>query len=266
MCGGAKMSGVAPLFGRDYADVYDALYRNKNYESEVDLIERALARHGLRGARHLLDLGCGTGNHALPLARRGHTVVGVDRSPGMLTRARAKAASEDPLSPVVFHLADIRELVLGSRFEAVLMMFTVLGYQFEDADLMAALAAVRRHIEPNGLFIFDVWNGRAVLADRPGERCVSVADGPISITRNSTSELDIPRHLCRVRFDLERRHADGRIEKWQEEHVMRYYFEQELKTALHQSQLGLLSFRRFPDDTEPADELAWNVMGVAQAL
>jgi SAM-dependent methyltransferase len=259
------MPGVTQPFGRDYADVYDVLYRNKDYEGEVDLVERVLARHDLGGAKRLLDLGCGTGNHALPLARRGHTVVGVDRSPGLLTRARAKAAIENLESSVIFHLADIRELDLGQRFEAVLMMFTVLGYQFEDADLTAALAAVRRHLEPDGLFIFDVWNGRAVLADRPGERSVNVADGSASITRKSSSELDISRHLCRVWFDLERRHADGRNEKWREEHVMRYYFEQDLKTALHQSQLDLVSLRRFPDDTAPADELAWNVIGVARA-
>jgi SAM-dependent methyltransferase len=259
------MSGVSKPFGQDYADAYDALYRNKDYEGEVDLIERVLTRHGLGGTRRLLDLGCGTGNHALPLARRGHTVVGVDRSPGMLTRARAKAATEYLVTPAEFHLADIRQLDLGQRFEAALMMFTVLGYQFEDADLMAALAAVRRHLEPNGLFIFDVWNGRAVLADRPGERCVGVADGPVSITRKTRAELDIPRHVCRVWFDLERRNADGNVEKWQEEHVMRYYFEQDLKAALHQSQLDLVSLRRFPDDTAPADELAWNVIGVARA-
>jgi SAM-dependent methyltransferase len=260
------MPGVSEPFGRDYADAYDALYRNKDYEGEVDLIERVLTRHGLGGARRLLDLGCGTGNHALPLARRGYTVVGVDRSPGMLTRAREKAASRNLEHSMVFHLADIRELDLGQRFEAVLMMFTVLGYQFEDADLMAALAVVRRHLEPGGLFIFDVWNGRAVLADRPGERCVKVADGPVSITRKTRAELDIPRHVCRVWFDLERRDADGNNETWQEEHVMRYYFEQDLKAALHQSQLDLVSLRRFPDDTAPADELAWNVIGVARAL
>ena len=87
------MSGVSDMFGRDYADVYDAIYRDKNYEGEVDLIERILARHGLQGARHLLDLGCGTGNHALPLARRGHTVVGVDRSPPMLAQSPREGVS-----------------------------------------------------------------------------------------------------------------------------------------------------------------------------
>ena len=61
------------------------------------------------------------------------------------------------------------------------MMFTVLGYQLEDIDLMAALATVRRHLDPGGLFIFDVWNGPAVLAVRPGERRVSVTEGSTAL-------------------------------------------------------------------------------------
>src|ERR1700689_148734 len=127
LCGGTEVSGMTEVFGRDYADAYDVIYRNKNYEGEVDLIERVLVRHGLGGPRRLLDLGCGTGNHVLPLAQRGHAVIGVDRSSGMLARARAKALAQNFASPLVFHLADIRELDLGQHFEAVLMMFTVLG-------------------------------------------------------------------------------------------------------------------------------------------
>ena len=253
------------MFGPDYADAYDAIYRSKNYEAEVDLIERVLARHGLAGPRRLLDLGCGTGNHALPLARRGHSVVGVDRSPPMLAQARAKASAARPSCSVDFEESDIRELDLGRRFDAVLMMFTVLGYQTEDADLMAALATVRRHLEPGGLFIFDVWYGPAVLADRPGEREVSVSDGSSRITRKTGVMLEIPRHLCHVRFDLERVGAEGRSGQWQEVHVVRYYFPEELKSALGQNQLSLLDLRSFSDDEAPADERAWNVIGVTRA-
>ena len=250
-------------FGRNYADAYDAIYRSKDYTGEVDLIERILVRHGFNGPRRLLDLGCGTGNHALPLSERGHTVVGIDRSPAMLGQAGAKAAGAR-VGSVEFHEGDIRKLDLGRRFDAVLMMFTVLGYQLEDVDLMAALATVRRHLEPGGLFIFDVWHGPAVLADRPGERQVSVAEGSTHITRKTRASLDIPRCLCRVCFDFERVDAHGRVEQWQEEHVVRYYFAQELESALAQNQLELLHLRSFPDDEAPADERAWNVIGAAR--
>lgn len=64
------------LFGSDYANCYDALYAEKDYEAECDLIERVLRAHGDGKIGTILDLGCGTGNHALPLAERGFEVVG----------------------------------------------------------------------------------------------------------------------------------------------------------------------------------------------
>jgi SAM-dependent methyltransferase len=253
------------VFGTDYADAYDAIYRAKDYDGEVGLIERILHRHGLDGPRRLLDLGCGTGNHALRLAGRGHAVVGIDRSPAMLAKARAKASAAPTALAVEFQQGDIRNIDLGRRFDAVLMMFTVLGYQLDDDDLNGALAAARRHLEGGGLYVFDVWNGLAVLAEPPRERSISVNEGTSKITRYTRPFLDLPRNICHICFDLQRVEADGRTEEWQEEHVMRYYFPDELERALRRNRFGLLSLRCFPDDEAPADERAWNVVGVAQA-
>jgi SAM-dependent methyltransferase len=252
-------------FGSDYAKVYDAIYRSKDYDGEVNLIERILVSLGFAGSRRLLDLGCGTGAHALRLAERGHFVAGVDRSSPMLAEARAKTATAFK-SSVEFHRSDIRELDLCQRFDAVLMMFTVLGYQLSDADLMAALASVRRHLEPSGLFVFDVWHGPAVLAECPSAREIEVKEAGARISRKTRASVEIMRHLCRVVFDLARIDAHGRVHQWQEEHVVRYYFKDGLETALIQNGLELVSLRSFPDFEAPADERAWNVIGVARAV
>jgi SAM-dependent methyltransferase len=250
-------------FGTHYAKVYDAIYRAKDYDGEVDLIERILASHGLSGPRRLLDLGCGTGNHSVRLAERGHSVVGVDRSPEMLAQARSKALAGH--GAVEFHEAEIGTLHLGQKFDAVLMMFTVLGYQLDNGDLVAALASVRRHLQPGGLFLFDVWYGPAVLANRPGERQISVQQDAVRVVRKTRASLDSSRHLCRVSFDLERHESDGTVENWQEEHVVRYYFAHELNSMLAQNQLELVNLRSFPDFMAAADEGSWNVIGVGRA-
>src|SRR5205814_7072190 len=80
------------LFGPLYASAYDALHEDKDYERECDLFERTFDELAAGGVRRVLDLGCGTGGHAIPLARRGYDVVGVDRSEAMLARAADKAA------------------------------------------------------------------------------------------------------------------------------------------------------------------------------
>ncbi len=258
---------MSDVFGEKYAGIYDALYGTKDYAGEADLIARLLTRYG-DDCRTLLDLGCGTGNHAFPLAKRGFAVVGVDRSSAMLAQARAKAVLERVVrpSPPEFIEGDVRHLDLKQRFDAVVMMFTVLGYQCDDEDLAATLAGVREHLKPGGLFIFDVWNGPAVLAQGLQHRVARARDGHVEITRTSHARLDSGRNLCHVRFDIARREAHGEPETWQETHAVRYFFPDELALLLGGAGLSLLDLKRFPDGEAPADEQAWNVIGVARRI
>src|SRR5436190_6419443 len=135
------MSSSTPPFGHTYAEMYDSLYASKDYERECDRLEQAFRLAG-RKVRQVLDLGCGTGNHAIPLARRGYSVYGVDRSPDMLQRARHKVSLAGG-GDVQFVLGDLRAVQLERCFDACVLMFAVLGYQTTNHDVMAALPNVR---------------------------------------------------------------------------------------------------------------------------
>src|SRR5437016_9234863 len=136
------------MFGEAYARAYDVLYQDKDYEHECDLFEECFSRFGDGPIRTVLDLGCGTGGHAIPLARRGYEVVGVDRSCDMLDQARGKA--KDAGLAVTFREGDARTVDIGRNFEVVVVMFAVIGYQLTNADVRALLATVRRHLHPGG--------------------------------------------------------------------------------------------------------------------
>lgn len=253
------------LFGPVYSDAYDSLYRDKNYEGECDAVERLLGERGIgRGAR-LLDLGCGTGSHALPLAQRGYGVTGLDRSESMLARARAKASALHGKAPA-FLLGDVRDFALEERFDAALMMFAVLGYQCSNADLLATLRTVRRHLVPGGLFVFDVWYGPAVLADRPGQRVRRIDTPTGRVIRTTTSTLDANRQSCRVLFELLQIDGDRVVGESREEHLQRFFFPLELDLALAGADLRLEALRAFPDiDRDPGED-TWNVIAVARAV
>jgi SAM-dependent methyltransferase len=255
---------MSVVFGRDYADVYNAIYRAKDYEGETDLIERLLARHGGSRPCPILDIGCGTGKHAFALARRGYDVTGIDRSPFMLAHARITASRQGNVPRFV--VADARDFQLGERFAVALMMFTVLGYQHDDADLSSALSAVRAHLEPDGFFIFDVWNGLAINAQGPERRTVTANEGSSCVTRTSSTRVEPDKRLCHVHFEINQAGADAVTKSWSEDHTLRYFLPSELGSALKAQRFELLDLLRFPEADTTPDEHAWNMIGVARAL
>jgi SAM-dependent methyltransferase len=248
------------VFGEDYAAAYDALYHDKDYASECDLVESVFARYGTASVRRVLDLGCGTGGHAVLLAERGYQVVGVDRSADMLERARRRGGWAR------FQVGDIACVDLGETFDAALIMFAVLGYLTSNSALQAALGAARRHLTEGGLLFADVWYGPAVLTQRPSER-VKVIDAPRGgqVIRVASSQLDTRRNVCTVDYHLWRL-EDGKLTaEVRERHPMRYFFEPELQALLSAASFELLRIGGFPSLDEEPSERTWNVAFVARA-
>ncbi len=252
---------MTTTFGERYASLYDAMYAEKDYARECDVVQRMFERYG-DDVRTVLDLGCGTGNHALPLAERGYAVTGVDRSSEMLAIARTKADAAG--ADVCFIAGDVRYVDAQGPYDAALMMFAVLGYQHENADVRAAFSNARRMLRPGGLFIFDAWYGPGVLAEPPAPRSRSIITDHGEYERAASAEMDARRHLCTVRYALTPQAGSGTPAH--ETHVVRYFFPMELEMYLDACGFRLLHLADFdrPDD-EPTGQ-AWNVLAVAQAV
>jgi SAM-dependent methyltransferase len=244
------------IFGSDYAAAYDDLYSSKDYSAECDLLERVFNGH----VRKVLDLGCGTGNHSVVLAERGYDVVGIDGSEDMLRRARVRGGGGR------FEHGDVRHLDLDETFDAVLMMFAVLGYQTQNGDIDAALSTARKHLQSGGLFFGDVWYGPAVLAQRPSDR-VKVIETPAGgqVIRVAGGELDVLRNVCSVAYHLWRI-ENGRVcAEVREQHQMRYFFAPEVQLVLEHAGFELVRIGAFPDFDNDPTEQTWNVAFLARA-
>jgi SAM-dependent methyltransferase len=257
---------MSEVFGSLYADSYDALYQDKDYLAECDVIERVFRQYSERPVRQVLDLGSGTGNHAIPLAQRGYQVVGVERSPSMLAHARSKAAKSVSSDTVLFQQGDIRDVNLGRSFDAVLIMFAVLGYQHENEEVLATLRTARQHLRPGGLLAFDVWYGPAVLRERPSQRIKvsDTADG--KVLRVASGRLDTLRHLCTTDYLLWKWSEGKPMQEATESHVMRYFFPRELELFLKCEHFALDCLGAFPDFEREPDDTTWNVLGAAHAV
>jgi SAM-dependent methyltransferase len=105
-----------------------------------------------RGSR-VLDLACGTGRHSILLARRGASVLGVDKTPSYVVEARRRAASTKNCR---FALGDMRRLPFENEFDGAINLWTSFGYFAKPSDDLRALKGVARALKPGGLFLIEL--------------------------------------------------------------------------------------------------------------
>ena len=212
--------------------------------------------------RSVLDVGCGTGQHALELARRGFNVTGVDRAPEMLDLARQKTGAEQ----VVWRQGDARTLELGEQFDSVVMLFAVLGYQLENSHLQSALQRVRHHLKPDGVFIADFWHGPAVLNLGTSERMRELETPRGRVLRFSDGRLDAARHVVEVGFKVWTLENDHVTSFSHEVHPVRFFFPQELAFHAQCAGLELQALQQFEAPGKAPDQTSWNVWGIFRAF
>ena len=226
------------VFG-SYSRYYNLLYKDKDYVGEAAYLAALLKRHSTAPVQTLLELGCGTGKHAALLGGTGIRVTGVDRSPEMIDQARGLAESLSGIPESArpsFHQGDIASVRFSEKFDAVCSLFHVMSYQTSNEDLMAAFRTAREHLNPGGLFLFDVWYGPAVLTDRPAVRIKRMSDDHGEIVRLAEPGLNPAENVVEVNYEIIVRGGESAgSESLKETHRMRYLFGPELALFALQS-------------------------------
>jgi len=206
----------------------------------------------------VLEIACGTGRVAIPIARQGFAVTGLDVVSGMLERARSKAAG----LPVRWIEGDARVFGLDERFRLIFLTGNAFQAFLTNADQEALLGRVRAHLRDEGLFAFETRNPRwRTGEDRDGlfvdletraeeETRPSFTDAEGREVRESrTRTYD---HVAQVlHWTSYRRWHEGEQERTKITHTaLRYTFPQELAALLHYN--GFTVARRYGDgDGEP---------------
>lgn len=160
------------------AQFYDLLYvkgMGKDYTAEVDAMVARLPST----TTTLLDVACGTGLHLQHLAAW-YRCEGVDLDEGMLAIARQRC----PDVPV--HVGDMVDFDLGRRFDAIVCLFSSIGYVRTEERLRSTAATMARHLEPGGMLLVETWLTPDLW--NPGHTSLLVAeDGPLKVCRMNAS-------------------------------------------------------------------------------
>lgn len=245
------------IFGL-YSKYYDLLYRDKDYLTEVDYIDKLIKKFGDKKVQRLLDIGCGTGIHAEHFIDKGYIVTGIDISKEMI-----EIANKKELKNSKFLVGNAVKFDLKEKFDTVLSLFHVIDYHIENHDLNSAIESVVKHLKPGGLFIFDFWYGPCVLSDLPKLKSKEFEDQEHQIMRLTIPDLYPNQNRVDVNYQITvldkktRKH-----ETFKETHSVRYFFKPEIEMLLEKFGFEVLLFEEWLSGKEPGiDTFGVTVVG-----
>lgn len=232
-------------------ELYDQTYRRRRHDAEW---------YALRSLIHggpVLELGVGTGRIAFAIADRGVNVLGVDRMPEMLARARERLSKQKRRvrDRVVFAQGDLMNFRVDRKFKMVIAPFNVLMHVYTREEWEAAMETVRTHLEDEGVFLLDVLMPDLRYLARTSERVYQAG----KVKRPDTGR----RYHYRERFDYDDVSQVQLVEMSYEAvddpndaHVAplahRYFYPAELEALLHYN--GFEVLERYGDfDELPLD-------------
>lgn len=204
------------------AKYYDALYRalGKDYGKESARITGLLDQHGVARGATLLDAACGTGGHLVHF-KDAYACEGLDIERNMLNIA-AERAPEVPL-----HQADIISFNLGKKFDAIVCLFSSIGYVPNAVRLNQTLQTFARHLNPGGVVVVEPWYTPEQWVD--GHLNALYVDEPdLKVARMNVSRRD--QNVSIVHFHYMIGSSDG-IRTFSEPHRLTLFTRAEYEAA-----------------------------------
>jgi len=206
------------------AEIYDAIYGFKDYVAEAAKIA-GVVRAEHPEARSILDVACGTGEHARHLATHGFDVDGLDLDAGLLRVAREKHQAGS------FFQADMSDFALEKRYDAVVCLFSSIAYLVTLERTRRALECFRRHLRQGGVLLVEPWFPPGGLEDGRVFRQAGTHHGR-AVERISRNEID--GRISRLWFEYHIDTASG-VRHVSEVHELGLFTTEEMATAFEEA-------------------------------
>ncbi len=239
------MSGRVVLLPPGSYDHFAPLYDDGRFDRfSLFLASRVEGRLERCGARRVLELACGTGSLLARIAAAGRTVIGVDRSFGMLAEAHRKEG------PFFLAAGDFRALPFRADFDVALCFYDSLNYLLGEEELRRAFCEVRRLLRPGGEFLFDMNNLAAYeqVWNAPEPYRAKCRAGMVTIR----SRFDVERSMGEAEVDIETEEGEEKV-TYRSVHRQRFHSPPLVESLLRDAGFDHIAMEEidpFPDEED----------------
>lgn len=249
-------------FEKEYSNIYDFLYTQKNYIKEFLLIKKII-KDNLSKPSSLIDLGCGTGKYSNLLTKLKLNVVGVDRSKEMLKIAKKKFYKNKKLT---FVNSNINKINLKKKFDIISALFHILSYQTSTTNINSFFKNAHSHLKQNGILIFDFWFKDGVLKLQTPVRVREFNNNSYKIVRVTISKwfkkID---QISDIHNLVVLNKKNKKISKFSETHKMKYFEMSFIKKKLKEHNFKFIKSLDLQTGRKISSK-SWGAMVVAKKL
>lgn len=243
-----------------FAYVYDSFMADIPYDDWAEYTQALLSEYEINSdCKAILELGCGTGEIAQRMARKGFSMIGIDCSTDMLSVATDKMY-ESQLQ-IMYSNQDMREFALPHKVSAIISICDSMNYITQSQDLKKVFECVVKYLDKSGVFIFDMKTkyfyreilGSKTFADNR-ENCSYIWENYYD-EENCINEYDLTIFNKEV-FDKEAsdKEDEGLYRKYEEYHKQKAYDIEEVKNIAEEAGLEVLQVYEACTHELPTDQ------------
>ena len=227
------------------ATIYDKLMIDVDYQSWTEYIINLM---DLPKGSTIVELGCGTGNIAIPLAQKGYRVIGIDNSEDMLTVAKDKSLGLNVDLKLV--LQDVRQLNLGSiKGDFVISPCDGLNYILDEGEILAVFNKVYSLLKEKGVFLFDL-NGEYKIKNIIGNNSFNHVGEDLCYIWESSFDENTNIGEWDITFFVKQ---GAEYQRFEENHRQRAYTIEFMKNCLKDSGFKEIRTLEWPNQSKPRE-------------
>ena len=249
------------IFESELAEYYDLMRQYRDYDSECEFADNIIQKR-YPNAKNVLDIFCGTGEHAIRMAQRGYTVTGIDASQDMINVAKEKTNRAGV--SINYQCTDINNLKSANKYDAAYCLGYTFLYMLTHADALDFFKVIHNALTPEGVFLLDFINGWSLIKEFTQDKYF-YQNEKVKISQFEQPTLNKHERLVHIEYCYLIDYSDGNVKTIFTEEDLRIFFDDEVQTLMNMGGFKKVqSFNGYTMDNKESDDIPYIVTVVGQ--